>query len=552
MGLAALVSSALTSAESPSSIVFLILDCGIASRTKRRLSRLASEFGADMQFFPVDLSAIGRVDTTGHAGASAYSRLLSPAILHDQHGKVVYLDSDLIVRRDIRALLDHEVDEDTWAWAVPEVGVPFVSSPTAVFDWKERGLDPQARYFNSGVLMFDLDTWRRKSVPEQTLDYLRMHGSKVSWWDQGGLNVTLYGRWRPLDLRWNQTYCILEPKARWIEAGFDVETLASVKAAPFVVHFNGAVKPWQYGCDDPRAPQFFECLSGTPWKNVRPRTPFLLTPLGCRLRAWYRASGRLLRPLRNTVAGMMPRQRRARRDEHARQREYSSFLQLLLKDPRVRSGPFAGMKYVPAASWGHIGPRLLGAYESELHDTLETLIACGYNNVIDVGCAEGYYVVGLARRLPGAMVHGFDIDPAALELCRQMADLNEVGERVCLCGACTPEALNELIDGSTLVIMDCEGAEIDLLLPQRAPRLEQVDLLVELHDFIDPTISSRIIARFEATHEITLIDVETQDPRKYPELDGWRESIQKMVLDDQRPTDPHPMQWGLFRRKAAG
>ncbi len=288
VGLAALVSSVLASAGSPSGILFLILDCGIASGTRRKLRGLVSGFGADILFFPVDLSVLENVDTTGHGGASAYARVLSPWILHNQHGKVVYLDSDLIVTRDIRALLHHAVDEDTWAWAVPEVGVPFVSSPTAVFDWKERAMDPSARYFNSGVLVFDLDIWRKHSVPERTLDYLRTHGQRVFWWDQGGLNVTLYGRWRALDLRWNQTHCILYPKARWVEAGFDVETLESVKADPFVVHFNGVVKPWQYSCDDARVPRFFDCLSSTPWKNFRPKTPFLLTPLGCLIRKAYR------------------------------------------------------------------------------------------------------------------------------------------------------------------------------------------------------------------------------------------------------------------------
>ena len=265
-----------------------------------------------------------------------------------------------------------------------------------------------------------------------------------------------------------------------------------------------------------------------------------------------RTAVRFLRPLLNRVAGtIVPNRRRALRDEQARQRGYEALVQGLLQDPRVRSGPFAGMMYVSVPSWGHLAPLLIGAYESELHGALEQLIARGYDIVIDVGCAEGYYVAGCARRLPDAIVHGFDMDPVALALCRQMADLNQVGERVRLHDACTPEKLNELIHERTLLIMDCEGREIDLLIPQRAPRLEQADLLVELHDFLDHTISERIVSRFEVTHEITLIDVKARDPRQYPELDGWPASIQSMALDERRPVEPHPMQWGVFRSKSA-
>ena len=74
----------------------------------------------------------------------------------------------------------------------------------------------------------------------------------------------------------------------------------------------------------------------------------------------------------------------------------------------IRSGPFAGMRYVDTATEGALVPRLLGTYESELHPYLKRFAAEGCEDVIDVGCAEGYYAVGLARLMPGALVHGGD------------------------------------------------------------------------------------------------------------------------------------------------
>ena len=44
--------------------------------------------------------------------------------------------------------------------------------------------------------------------------------------------------------------------------------------------------------------------------------------------------------------------------------------------------------------------------------------------------------------------------------------------------------------------MDCEGGEVDLLQPDLAPNLRYSDVLVELHDFLNPTISETILSRF--------------------------------------------------------
>src|SRR5262245_2169669 len=68
---------------------------------------------------------------------------------------------------------------------------------------------------------------------------------------------------------------------------------------------------------------------------------------------------------------------------------------------RIRGGPFAGMAYLDGVSEGSFIARLLGVYEAELHPHLDAIMADGIDCVIDIGCAEGYYAVGLAYRYPG-------------------------------------------------------------------------------------------------------------------------------------------------------
>ncbi|HEY8187921.1 MAG TPA: methyltransferase [Pyrinomonadaceae bacterium] len=213
----------------------------------------------------------------------------------------------------------------------------------------------------------------------------------------------------------------------------------------------------------------------------------------------------------------------------------------------VQGGPFSGMTYVSEAVCSSLVPKLLGSYEAELHEVLGQILTRDYETVIDVGCAEGYYAVGLALRLPRARVHAFDIDPRARELCTRLAQTNEVADRVVVEGECDHLRLNSLIIGRTLIVCDCEGCELHLLDPVRAPEIKKSDLLVELHDMIDPTITPTILARFAATHEITLVDTEERDAAAFPLLRNFDRLTQRTAVAEFRDA---PMQWGYLRTKA--
>ncbi|MBP0574360.1 50S ribosomal protein L11 methyltransferase, partial [Mycobacterium tuberculosis] len=75
---------------------------------------------------------------------------------------------------------------------------------------------------------------------------------------------------------------------------------------------------------------------------------------------------------------------------------------------------------------------------------------------VDVGCAEGFYAVGMALRLPSLMVRAFDIDAAAQQMAKGLAQLNGVADRVQVCGACEHGGLQQLLSGANrpLLLVD--------------------------------------------------------------------------------------------------
>ncbi|HEY1719834.1 MAG TPA: hypothetical protein VGG27_01215 [Magnetospirillaceae bacterium] len=208
--------------------------------------------------------------------------------------------------------------------------------------------------------------------------------------------------------------------------------------------------------------------------------------------------------------------------------------------PIVAHGPFAGTKLPARSSWGEgeVTPKILGCYEEELHPAVEKAIARNPTRIVNVGCAEGYYANGLGRRLPSAQVLAFDIDPKAQAVCRTMADENGVGDRMTVDGECSPERLRAIAaDGTrSLIVMDCEGAELDLLDAPTASALIRCDLIIECHDFASKGTTQKLIDRFKATHSIEVIEEGARNPGKYPELRGLNSIDRWLALCEFRPS----------------
>jgi hypothetical protein len=183
---------------------------------------------------------------------------------------------------------------------------------------------------------------------------------------------------------------------------------------------------------------------------------------------------------------------------------------------KICGGPFTGVIYVPDAEAVLLPAKHIGAYEAELHDAIERIVRNGYRTIVDVGCAEGYYAIGLAVRIPAARMYAFDTDPNGQNWCRQMAAANGAADRVEVGAACDHARLNALPLEGGLIFSDCEGYELELLDPQRVPALARCDLLVELHDEQIPGSGDELIARFRPTHEITVIHQQARNVEQYP------------------------------------
>lgn len=208
----------------------------------------------------------------------------------------------------------------------------------------------------------------------------------------------------------------------------------------------------------------------------------------------------------------------------------------------VLSGPFQGMRYAVKASEGSRTARLLGVYEAALAPVIELIISRAYPLVIDVGSAEGYYAVGLARRMPGARVLARDDNPAARTLCTALAEANGVAAQVEVGGRLEHADFEVSSLQPTVVICDIEGAEADLLDPDRAPGLRHADILVEVHEGMRPGLLAALQARFAPSHRVAVIQPRL-DAATLPAWTHELSDLDRLLLLWEWRATPTPWLW---------
>jgi lipopolysaccharide biosynthesis glycosyltransferase len=227
MALAASIASAVANFRSPyASLDVVVVDAGLSPLSARRLFPV----WADPARFRFRILAPPVISTEGldlgRYGIAALHRLMIPQLLPDCR-RAIYLDADTIVENDLRELWEETTGEAV-LWARQDWMFPVMSHPYLQERQKWFHMQPDDPYFNSGVLVLDLDLWRDNDLARQVLEFLRANSALCSWADQDALNVVLRGRWKPLDTRWNR---------------YPAEISQIEEAA--IIHYIGAeAKPW--------------------------------------------------------------------------------------------------------------------------------------------------------------------------------------------------------------------------------------------------------------------------------------------------------------------
>ncbi len=203
----------------------------------------------------------------------------------------------------------------------------------------------------------------------------------------------------------------------------------------------------------------------------------------------------------------------------------------------VQEGPFSGIRLSPMTYAEHLGPYLLGVYESELDEAWNTVFQGNYPQFIDVGAKFGYYAIGLARRYPLAKVIAFDTDWWSRKAIKEMAHCNAV-ENVEIRGFCSAEWLDANLAEGAFILSDCEGYEGQLFCGAAISRLPAATLIIETHDVLSSGVANRLRERLAETHSIREFGMEVGRRSSTRDLHFLNE--QQRLLANQEGRIPTP------------
>ncbi|MGR9173781.1 glycosyltransferase family 8 protein [Rhizobium sp. KDH_Rht_773_N] len=225
---------------------------GIGEETKRRIFDSLPANSTVIQWHPIGtLSFASGFSTRPGVSKMTFARILLPQFLPESCNRALYLDGDILVLAALEQLWNADLGEAVIG-AVPDYWLDDVVS-------KEPGAagPPRVeRYFNAGILLIDLEKWRKERISERSLDYLdRFPTTEYS--DQDALNVACDGRWKVLDRAWNFQFEPTQAIGR-----------IALEQKLGIVHFVTNVKPWKSGSLSPNV-AFYDAF--------RSRTRFALT-----------------------------------------------------------------------------------------------------------------------------------------------------------------------------------------------------------------------------------------------------------------------------------
>lgn len=266
--LAASIASALDHLATDHRLDIYVIDGGLSRRNRSRVERSFQEKSCRIQWIRPPHRKLLALKVGGDITVAAYYRVLIPDLLPSSYQRAIYLDADVIVQGDLAKLWQLPLG-DHHLLAVQDQGIRLISGPYGLKSYKTLGIPESAKYFNSGVLVFNLEKWRQDQAAERVLDHVRRYPHDGICHDQDGLNAMLWNSWAELDPRWNQMRQVLQAKTA-AESPFDLDTYRNVVRDPFIIHYSSADKPWRFGCQHPATALFFHHLDRTAYRGFRP------------------------------------------------------------------------------------------------------------------------------------------------------------------------------------------------------------------------------------------------------------------------------------------
>ena len=223
------INSILLNNSSNSKYTFYIIETDLSDKNKRMMENFIFRRNQDVEFINISPELLGGSKVFNHVHAKhitpiAMARLFAPDLLPKEVDRVLYLDSDTLITTDLQKLYNTDL-ENNIAGLIENYGKT----------WVRDGLYPFKKYYNSGVILLDLDKCRKDNSSKKFMDFYYNNIDKFiynektqkpvyGYVDQDLINLIWENKIKSLDKKWNQQQIIVSPDG--------------------IYYFIGPTKPW--------------------------------------------------------------------------------------------------------------------------------------------------------------------------------------------------------------------------------------------------------------------------------------------------------------------
>lgn len=168
-----------------------------------------------------------------HVSLTAYYRIACAELLPEDMHKILYLDCDIMVKCDLCAL---------WNYDVTGKAMGVVLDGWHIANEERLKFEPKT-YFNSGVLLINLDYFRDYDISQKCMRYINDYPEIIKLHDQDALNIVCHEDLLYLPLKYNFQTSFLRIKKTYDETLFG-EIKTALDERDLMVHFDAFPKPW--------------------------------------------------------------------------------------------------------------------------------------------------------------------------------------------------------------------------------------------------------------------------------------------------------------------
>ena len=220
-------------------ITLHLMHSGIPEESLEAVGSQCGLYGIQFSPIRVDDDLFEGAPVSAQYPRQMYYRLLAPQLLPRQLHRVLYLDPDVLILKSLLPLWQMDLEGKLFAAASHKGKAELASG------LNQARLGTEGQYFNSGVLLEDLDEGRRQIRHQEIFRYAREHKKELLLPDQDILNALYGDKTLPLDdTLWNYDARNFSTYLLWSGGAC---TLDWVMQNTAVLHFCGRSKPWQAG-----------------------------------------------------------------------------------------------------------------------------------------------------------------------------------------------------------------------------------------------------------------------------------------------------------------